>query len=65
MQGNGATRAVARTQSALSAPPPTPRLIGPLAEQIVAAFYLVRFGQATLDKEQTEAIEHALARLDE
>ena len=44
---------------------PASRLIGPLAAQIVEAFYRVRFGQATLDKEQTDAIEQALARLDE
>ena len=33
-------------------------------DEIITAFYRVRFGGATLDKEELDAIEHALSQLD-
>ena len=35
-----------------------------LPEMVVEAFYLVRFGRLPLDKDEREAVEHALARLE-
>jgi hypothetical protein len=39
------------------------RHLAPPALDVVAAFYLVRFGGATLDEPQAEAVEHALVKV--
>lgn len=44
---------------------PTTRPAAGLARQIVDQFYRVRFGGATLDSDEAEAVEHALASLGE
>jgi hypothetical protein len=44
---------------------PSARGVRGVPRQIVDAFYRVRFGNSTLDKQECEAIEHALGKLEE
>ncbi len=41
------------------------RAVAGVPGQVAGAFYRVRFGQATLDKSEADAVEHALIRLEQ
>jgi hypothetical protein len=67
----GLRRAPAQTQREFAASaaatlsePPLQLSVATLPQQVVEAFYRVRFGGATLQREEIEAIESALARLE-
>jgi len=53
-----------RVQAMLQAAGPTARAVADVPPRVVEAFYRVRFGGRHLDKRQTEAVEHALDRLE-
>lgn len=61
---NQTQREFAQTVGAQLADDAATQAVAGVPGQVAGAFYRVRFGQATLDRSEAEAVEHALSRLE-